>query len=172
MKGDRKVLVLTTVVILLIIWLIVLSLQTSQKSSKALREIENIRATSVQEPIHGRNGYTPVKNKDYFDGSNGANGNNGTNGHNAQPAKDGKDAPAPLTVQPVQAINGKSAYEIWLELGNVGSEQDFLDSLKGEAGPPARSAEFQCNAIKLQKEWRFIGDFIWKPLEKVSACGS
>ena len=26
---------------------------------------------------------------------------------------------------------GKSAYEIWLEEGNTGTEQDFLDSLKG-----------------------------------------
>lgn len=30
--------------------------------------------------------------------------------------------------------DGKSAYEIWLEQGNEGSEQDFLDSLKGEKG--------------------------------------
>ena len=30
--------------------------------------------------------------------------------------------------------NGKSAYQIWLEQGNVGSEQDYLDSLKGQDG--------------------------------------
>lgn len=30
--------------------------------------------------------------------------------------------------------NGKSAYEIWLEEGNTGSKQDFLDSLKGKDG--------------------------------------
>ena len=29
--------------------------------------------------------------------------------------------------------DGKSAYEIWLEQGNTGTEQDFLDSLRGEA---------------------------------------
>lgn len=29
---------------------------------------------------------------------------------------------------------GKSAYDIWLDQGNVGTEQDFLDSLKGEPG--------------------------------------
>lgn len=29
--------------------------------------------------------------------------------------------------------NGKSAYEIWLDLGNIGSEQDFIDSLKGDS---------------------------------------
>ena len=28
--------------------------------------------------------------------------------------------------------DGKSAYEIWIEQGNEGSEQDFLDSLKGD----------------------------------------
>jgi hypothetical protein len=30
--------------------------------------------------------------------------------------------------------NGLSAYEIWLNLGNSGSEQDFIDSLAGEDG--------------------------------------
>jgi len=31
--------------------------------------------------------------------------------------------------------DGKSAYEIWLELGNSGTEQDFIDSLNGPQGP-------------------------------------
>ena len=35
---------------------------------------------------------------------------------------------------------GKSAYEIWLDEGNSGSEQDFLDSLEGEQGPQGLSA--------------------------------
>lgn len=30
--------------------------------------------------------------------------------------------------------DGKSTYEIWLELGNSGTEQDFINSLKGEKG--------------------------------------
>ena len=30
---------------------------------------------------------------------------------------------------------GKSAYEVWLDQGNTGTEQDFLDSLQGEQGP-------------------------------------
>lgn len=30
--------------------------------------------------------------------------------------------------------NGKSAYEIWLELGNEGSEEEFIASLKGPKG--------------------------------------
>lgn len=31
-------------------------------------------------------------------------------------------------------VDGKSAYEIWLELGNEGTEQDFLNSLQGRDG--------------------------------------
>lgn len=36
------------------------------------------------------------------------------------------DAPAPVTLN---GNDGKSAYEIWLEQGHSGTEQDFLDSL-------------------------------------------
>lgn len=34
----------------------------------------------------------------------------------------------------VVGTDGKSAYEIWLDAGNTGSEQDFLNSLKGKDG--------------------------------------
>lgn len=37
---------------------------------------------------------------------------------------------------PVPGADGLSAYEIWLQEGNVGTEQDFLDSLVGPQGPP------------------------------------
>ena len=33
-----------------------------------------------------------------------------------------------------QGVDGKSAYQIWLDRGNTGSEQDFINSLKGAAG--------------------------------------
>lgn len=36
---------------------------------------------------------------------------------------------------------GKSAYEIWLDSGNTGSEQDFLASLKGEKGEPGADGQ-------------------------------
>ena len=44
-------------------------------------------------------------------GTNGTNGMNGTNG-----------------------TNGASAYDVWLGLGNIGTEQDFIDSVRGPAG--------------------------------------
>lgn len=42
--------------------------------------------------------------------------------------------------------DGKSAYDIWLEQGNTGTEQDFLDSLKGDQGlqgNPGRTPEIK-----------------------------
>lgn len=38
---------------------------------------------------------------------------------------------------PVAAQDGDSAHEVWLGQGNVGTEQDFLDSLKGSDGKTA-----------------------------------
>jgi len=36
--------------------------------------------------------------------------------------------------QGVAGVNGKSAYDIWKEKGNTGTEQDFLNSFKGQNG--------------------------------------
>lgn len=40
-------------------------------------------------------------------------------------------AAAPKT----QGVAGKSAYDIWLDLGNSGTEADFINALRGPAGP-------------------------------------
>lgn len=47
-------------------------------------------------------------------------------GAKGQDGADGKDGAA--------GENGKSAYEIWLDAGNSGTEEDYLASLKGEQG--------------------------------------
>ena len=47
----------------------------------------------------------------YFKGDKGDTGNPGQNGQ-----------------------DGKSAYQIWLDAGNIGTEEDFLESIKGEKG--------------------------------------
>lgn len=40
-----------------------------------------------------------------------------------------------------QAKPGKSAYQVWLDAGNKGTEQDFLKSLKGEKGDDGATGE-------------------------------
>ena len=50
----------------------------------------------------------------------------------AEKAVAGKDGdPGP---QGPKGLDGKSAYQIWLDGGNTGTEQDFLNSLKGNGG--------------------------------------
>ena len=36
-----------------------------------------------------------------------------------------------MAIKNLGRVTGKSAYEIWLEQGNTGTEEDFLNSLKG-----------------------------------------
>lgn len=59
----------------------------------------------------------------YFKGEKGDTGEPGQNGTDGIDGQDGQDG-----------ADGKSAYQIWLDEGNVGTEQDFLDSLRGEDG--------------------------------------
>lgn len=47
-----------------------------------------------------------------------------------------------------QGVQGLSAYQIWLKQGYRGTEQDFLDSLKGEKGTPAPPASFSYKDVK------------------------
>lgn len=53
-------------------------------------------------------------------------------GEPGEPGQDGRDGIDGIDGQ--DGADGKSAYQIWLEEGNVGTEQDFLDSLKGADG--------------------------------------
>ena len=53
----------------------------------------------------------------------GADGQPGKDGENGAPGQDGKDGDP-----------GKSAYELWLDAGNTGTEEDYLNSLKGKDG--------------------------------------
>lgn len=53
-------------------------------------------------------------------GAKGQDGENGKDGVNGKDGANGSD--------------GKSAYQIWLDAGNTGTEEDYLVSLKGEQG--------------------------------------
>lgn len=46
--------------------------------------------------------------------------------------------PLPSYTKGDNGADGKSAYEIWLEQGNEGSEQDYIESLRGKPGAPLR----------------------------------
>ena len=68
-------------------------------------------------------GVTPLSYEDWLDtvkGEKGEKGDKGDKGETGATGEKGED--------------GKSAYQIWLDNGNTGSQADFLDWLKGETG--------------------------------------
>ena len=70
--------------------------------------LESLKGDKGEQGLQGQKGDTGEQ------GLQGIQGENGKDGLNGQ--------------------NGESAYEIWLDLGNIGTESDFLQSLKGEKG--------------------------------------
>lgn len=60
-------------------------------------------------------------------------------GPTGMPGKDGVDGTPGTDGQP--GADGKSAYQIWLDAGNTGTEADFLASLVGPQGPEGKPGE-------------------------------
>lgn len=80
-----------------------------------------------------------LNDPDYIEkirGLPGAPGRDGKDGKDGAPGKDGPQGPrgenGPQGPRGDEGKQGASAYEIWQELGNEGSKQDFIDSLKPE----------------------------------------
>lgn len=103
----------------------------------AVRDIENAIYKYIDDEIanievsggQGADGKTPYIQDGYWyiDGVNtgtkaeGVDGKDGIDGKDGAPGKDGAD--------------GESAYQIWLNAGHSGSEDDFLQWLKGDNDP-------------------------------------
>lgn len=102
------------------------------------------------------------------DGNQGPRGETGQQGEQGIPGKDGFNPIANISQTDEGALisitdktgtttailkkgddgaNGKSAYEIWLENGNSGTEQDFLMSLKGNDGDDGK------NGVSVTHSW-------------------
>ena len=63
-------------------------------------------------------------------GATGPSGANGTNGSNGSAGVQGAQGDTGI-----QGINGSTAYELWQDAGNIGTEAEFLASLVGPEGP-------------------------------------
>jgi hypothetical protein len=90
-----------------------------QQSSSYIWESDTCTVSLAGLP--GADGPTGSTGSAGADGANGANGIDGDNGDNG--------------------IDGISAYEAWLNLGYYGSEQDFIDSLRGQDGVPGMDGQ-------------------------------
>ena len=90
--------------------------------------------------FRGLQGIPGIDGIDGIDGQDGADstvpGPPGTNGTNGTNGIDGIDGDNGINgIDGIDGDNGLSAYEIWLNAGNTGTEQDFLDSLVGPSAP-------------------------------------
>lgn len=74
------------------------------------------------------NGFTGTE-QEWLDSLNGQDGQDGRDGIDGQDGRDGIDGR-----DGVDGQDGKSAYEVAVEEGFTGTEQEWLDSLKGEKG--------------------------------------
>ena len=70
-----------------------------------------------------------------------------------------------IKIESLQGSNGKSAYEIAVELGYKGSKEEWLNSLIGNDGADGREIELSTNATHIV--WRYVGESKWKELIKI-----
>lgn len=83
----------------------------------------------------GEKGDPGPAGRDGVDGSQGPKGEKGEKGDVGPQGDPGPKGDTGPTGQ-----DGKSAYQIWLDLGNTGSEQDFIESLKPKSETAVRRA--------------------------------
>jgi hypothetical protein len=68
---------------------------------------------------------------------------------------------------PINGKDGQSSYDLWLSLGNIGTEQDYIDSLKGESGDIIPTL-LRFNETTGNFETKLLTDTFWKV---VPSCG-
>lgn len=92
----------------------------------------------------GENGYTPLKNIDYFDGNHGMPGYTPQKGIDYNDGRDGKDG-----------VNGKDGY----------TPVKGVDYEDGAQGAPGRTPIITCNTETQQFEQHYAGDEVNTPIE-------
>ena len=102
---------------------------------------QGVRGDDGIDGAQGPDGPTGPQGPQGVAGTDGANGIDGAQGPQGEQGSAGPAGPTgPQGPQGVagtegtDGTNGLSAYEIWLNLGNSGTEQDFIDSLTGPQG--------------------------------------
>ena len=140
-------------------------IQITSKEKKGINGEAGQNGTDGQDGVDGKSAYEIWLDKgnegteqDFLDSLKGADGRNGTDGQNGQDGrngvdgKDGKDGS--------NGLDGKSAYQIWLDEGNVGTEQDFLESLKGADGIDGQNGRDGTNGTIIENMQIVNGDLV------------
>ena len=106
---------------------------------QGIQGIKGEQGLTGEPGLTGPQGETGLQGIPGVPGLNGLNGLQGLQGDPGPPGTAGADG-APGTDGAVgpdgpQGDPGLSAYQVWLNLGNAGTEADFIASLEGEMGP-------------------------------------
>jgi hypothetical protein len=124
-------------------------------------------ATSTQCPTGGILVTTGLNSYPICNGTNGAMGPQGLQGTQGLQGIPGAQGPIGVAGQP-----GKSAYQIWLDLGNSGTEAQFLTSLKGTNGTNGLSAyQIWLSAGHSGTEAQFLASLVG-PMGPTGAVGA
>jgi hypothetical protein len=153
MKPDRKLSIAVLILMGLVVWLLVISIQRSDQINSISKEIETLQMATnkpspvVQQPLNGK---TPVLGVDYFNGVNGS------------PGETGQPGQSIVGPQGPSGMNGMSAYDIAVKNGFTGTEDQWLNSLKvkGDKGDPAKELMIQCIQGLLQEKYQ--NDSFWQ----------
>ena len=101
--------------------------------------LESLKGADGLPGKDGINGIDGVDGKNGADGRNGVNGRDGRDGVNGQNGTDGE--------------NGLSAYELAVHGGYMGTEEEWLSSLKGRNGIDGKTVELRVYNNELQYRW-------------------
>ena len=116
-----------------------------------VKRVDDAVADMIRRAESGEfDGHTPVKGVDYFDGQKGDKGDpftyedftpeqlaslKGDKGDKGTDGKDGADGYTPVkNIDYFDGVNGKSAYQIAVDNGFIGTEAEWLASLRGADG--------------------------------------
>ncbi|MGN0824380.1 MAG: hypothetical protein ACI4MB_04855 [Candidatus Coproplasma sp.] len=103
-----------------------LSTFKGEKGDQGIQGIQGEKGDQGVQGVQGEKGDQGVQGVQGEKGEQGIQGIQGEKGEQGNPGENGVDG--------VDGADGKSAYEIWLDAGNEGTEEDFLAYLKGEKG--------------------------------------
>lgn len=131
-------------------------------------------------------GHTPVKGVDYFDGEKGdkgdpftyndftpeqlasLKGDKGDKGDNGIDGKDGADGYTPVKgIDYFDGVNGKSAYQIAVDNGFIGTEAEWLASLRGADGKDGMQPDWNQNDETAQDYVKNRPFYMGDPVEAV-----
>ena len=92
-------------------------------------------------------------------GPQGQSGSTAPQGQQGIPGNDGQDgAPGPKGDQGADGSDGSSAYQIWIDAGNTGTEAQFLASLVGPSGNDGTDGASGDDGDSAYEIWKSLGN--------------